>query len=217
MRAILLAGAALLVLSPIAIAQTMNNSSNDTAKQTTTSHHMRANLRSMLEKSGFSDIRVAPTSFVVRAKDSDGNPVIMTVSPDSLTEMTAMNDSTNGNNRTTTGNANSASSETFVAVPDSDDLSSKVVGLDIYNNSDQDIGKIKDIAIGQGGRSQAYIVSVGGFLGMGEHYVAVNPSAVKISYNNSDKKWHAAMNASADQLKAAPEFKYSGRWDASRT
>jgi PRC-barrel domain len=213
----LLAGTALLVLSPIAIAQTMNNSSNDTAKQTTTSQHMRANLRSMLEKSGYRDIRVAPTSFVVRAKDNDGNPVIMTVSPDSFTEVTAMNDSTNSNNGATTGNASSASSETFVAVPDSNDLSSKVVGLDLYNSSNQDIGKIKDIAIGQGGRSQAYIVSVGGFLGMGEHYVAVNPSAVKISYNTSDKKWHAAMNASTDQLKAAPEFKYSGRWDASRT
>ena len=217
MRAILLASAALLVLSPIAIAQTTNNSSNDTAKQTTTSQHMRANLRSMLEKSGYRDIRVAPTSFVVRAKDNDGNPVIMTVSPDSFTEVTAMNDSSNGNNSATTGNAGSASSETFVTVPGNDDLSSRVVGLDVYNNSDQDIGKIKDIAIGQSGRSQAYIVSVGGFLGRGEHYVAINPSAVKVSYNNSDKKWHASMNASADQLKAAPEFKYSGRWDASRT
>jgi hypothetical protein len=52
---------------------------------------------------------------------------------------------------------------------------------------------------------------------MGEHYVAVNPSAVKVSHNGSDKKWHASMNASADQLKAAPEFKYAGRWDASKT
>ena len=60
-------------------------------------------------------------------------------------------------------------------------------------------------------------MSVGGFLGMGEHYVAVSPSAVKVSYNSSEKKWHASMNASADQLKAAPEFKYSGRWDASKT
>jgi hypothetical protein len=40
---------------------------------------------------------------------------------------------------------------------------------------------------------------------------------VKVSYNTSDKKWHATMNATADQLKAAPEFKYSGRWDASKT
>jgi hypothetical protein len=47
--------------------------------------------------------------------------------------------------------------------------------------------------------------------------VAVNPAAVKVSYDSSSKKWHASMNASADQLKAAPEFKYAGRWDASKT
>jgi hypothetical protein len=51
----------------------------------------------------------------------------------------------------------------------------------------------------------------------GEHCVAANPSDVKVSYNSSDKKWHASMNASADQLKAAPEFKYTGRWEAKRT
>jgi len=90
------------------------------------------------------------------------------------------------------------------------------VGLDIYNDKNQDIGQIKDIALNQNGQTQAYVLSVGGFLGMGEHYVAVNPSAVKVTYNDSDKKWHASMNATTDQLKAAPEFKYSGRWSASR-
>ncbi len=64
----------------------------------------------------------------------------------------------------------------------------------------------------QDGRAAAYIVSVGGFLGVGEHYVAVNPSAVKIGYNDLDKKWHATMNATTQQVLAAPEFKYSGRW-----
>jgi sporulation protein YlmC with PRC-barrel domain len=102
-------------------------------------------------------------------------------------------------------------------VPQVDELSSKVVGLDIYNNDNKDIGQIKDIALNPNGRSQAYVVSVGGFLGMGEHYVAVNSSAVKITYNEQDKKWHASMNASADQLKSAPEFKYSGRWQSNRT
>ncbi len=221
MRAFLLAGAAVLVLSQAATAQTTNNSQNDSASQATSSQHMRANLRSMLEKSGYKDIRVAPTSFVVRARDTDGNPVVMTVSPDSFTEVTDVNNSGASTTGSTTagnaGNGNAATSATFVSVPNNDDLSSKVVGLDIYNNANQDIGQIKDIAMGQNGRSQAYILSVGGFLGLGEHYVAVNPSAVKVSYNGSDKKWHASMNASADQLKAAPEFKYAGRWDANRT
>jgi hypothetical protein len=214
MRTILLAGAALLVLSQASMAQTPNNSQNDSANQATAGQHMRSNLRNMLDKAGYKDIRVAPTSFVIHAKDADGNPVVMSVSPDSFTEVTDMN---NGATTGSAGNGNAGTSGAFVSVPNNDDLSSKVVGLDIYNTSNQDIGQIKDIAIGQNGRSQAYIVSVGGFLGMGEHYVAVNPSAVKVSYNGSDKKWHASMNASADQLKAAPEFKYAGRWDASKT
>ena len=43
------------------------------------------------------------------------------------------------------------------------------------------------------------------------------PADVRINYNDSDKKWHATMNATADQLKAAPEFKYNGRWNASKS
>ena len=213
MRSLLLASAAAFVLSQAAMAQTTNNAANDSAGQSTSNQHMRANLKNMLEKSGYKDIRVAPTSFVVHAKDSDGNPVVMTVSPDSFTEVTDINSSGGA----TTGNGNAANTETFVSVPNNDELSSKVVGLDIYNNANQDIGQIKDIAMNQNGRSQAYIVSVGGFLGMGEHYVAINPSAVKVSYDGSNKKWHASMNASADQLKSAPEFKYAGRWEASHT
>jgi hypothetical protein len=216
MRKLLLAGAAALVLSQAAMAQTPHNSQNDNASQANPNQqNMRANIRSMLEKSGYKDIRVAPTSFVIHATDADGNPVMMSISPDSFTEVTDVND----NSGATTGSAggNTSASNTFVSVPNNDELSSKVVGLDIYNTANQDIGQIKDIAMNPNGRPRAYIVSVGGFLGMGEHYVAVNPSAVKVSYNGSEKKWHAAMNATADQLKAAPEFKYAGRWDASKT
>jgi hypothetical protein len=35
---------------------------------------------------------------------------------------------------------------------------------------------------------------------------------VKINYSESDKKWSATMAATKDELKAAPEFKYEGRW-----
>jgi sporulation protein YlmC with PRC-barrel domain len=119
------------------------------------------------------------------------------------------------NNMNTTGNANTGGP--YVSVPVNNDLSSKVVGLDIYNNDNKDIGKIQDIALNPDGRTTAYIVSVGGFLGMGERYIAVSPSAVSVTYNDTDKKWHAKMSATADQLKAAPEFKYNGRWNASRS
>ena len=216
MRTILLVSAAVIALTPMASAQDASHTQpSTTANQTSSKQHLGADLRNMLQKSGYTDIRVAPTSFMVRAKDSDGNPVVMSLSPDSFTEFTGAS----SGNETTTGAAtanNTAASDRFVSISGNDELSSKLVGLDVYNDKNQDIGQIKDVALNQSGQTEAYVISVGGFLGIGDHYVAVNPSQVKVSYNDSEKKWHASMNATTDELKAAPEFKYSSRWSASK-
>ncbi len=45
-------------------------------------------IHSQLGKAGFTDIRIMPSSFMVRAKDSSGNPVMMVVNPDSVTAIT---------------------------------------------------------------------------------------------------------------------------------
>ena len=96
-------------------------------------------------------------------------------------------------------------------------LTSNVVGLDIYNSQNKDIGKIQDVVLDKSDKVAGYILSVGGFLGMGTHYVAVNPGSVSITYDSANKTWRAAMNATKDQLKSAPEFKYGGQWTASRS
>ena len=96
----------------------------------------------------------------------------------------------------------------FTYVPPHEELSSNVVGLDVYNKDRQRIGTIKDLALDASGLN-GYIVDVGGFLGIGDHYVVVRPSA--ISLNAEDNKWHATVNANADQLRAAPEYKYSDK------
>jgi hypothetical protein len=96
----------------------------------------------------------------------------------------------------------------FTYVPAQDELSSNVVGLDVYNEDRQNIGTIKDIALDASGL-YGYIVSVGRFLGMGDHYVVVRPSAICLEAN--DNKWHAKMNVNANQLKTAPEYKYSSK------
>jgi sporulation protein YlmC with PRC-barrel domain len=104
----------------------------------------------------------------------------------------------------------------FIKVNNDDMLSSNVVGLDIYNAQNNKIGKIQDVVLDKAGKVTGYILSVGGFLGMGTHYVAVDPGAVSIAYDDANKTWRARMNATKDQLKSAPEFKYGGRWTASR-
>ena len=45
-------------------------------------------VRQNLQQAGFTDIQVMPSSFLVRAKDRDGNPVMMVINPDSVTTMT---------------------------------------------------------------------------------------------------------------------------------
>jgi sporulation protein YlmC with PRC-barrel domain len=105
----------------------------------------------------------------------------------------------------------------FINVKSDDMLSSNVVGLDVYNDQNNDIGKIQDIVLDNAKKMTGYIVSVGGFLGMGTHYVAVDPDSVKVTFDAPNKVWRATMNATKDQLKAAPEFKYQGQWNASRS
>jgi sporulation protein YlmC with PRC-barrel domain len=95
----------------------------------------------------------------------------------------------------------------FATLDASEMYASKVKGLNIYNQDNKSIGEIEDVAFSAKG-VDAYIVSVGGFLGVGTKYVALAPSSVQVTWNASDKKWEAKMNATADQLKAAPEFKY---------
>lgn len=99
----------------------------------------------------------------------------------------------------------------FIKAQPTDVLSYNLIGLNITDDANNKIGEIKDLILSNGQLS-GYIVSVGGFLGMGDRYVIVKPNAVKVSYVENDNKWHAVMNATKDQLKAAPEFKYEGRW-----
>jgi PRC-barrel domain len=104
-----------------------------------------------------------------------------------------------------------------VSVQNADMLSTNVVGLDVYDGQKNDVGKIQDIVWGDGKTLKGYILSVGGFLGMGTHYVAVDPSVVNVRYDANSRKWAAQTTATKDDLKAAPEFKYEGQWDASKS
>jgi hypothetical protein len=51
--------------------------------------------------------------------------------------------------------------------------SSRIVGATVYNDSDQSIGKIDDLIVGQDGKITTAVISVGGFLGIGSKLVRV--------------------------------------------
>jgi sporulation protein YlmC with PRC-barrel domain len=124
---------------------------------------------------------------------------------------------------------------------------SKLVGLNVYNDKNESLGSINDLLTDKDGNIKAVVIGVGGFLGVGEHLVAVpldkikfvnepvvyagagapasgatgtrpatstttgaaNTAPVAASKPNPWYPDHAVFNATKDELKAMPEFKYS--------
>jgi sporulation protein YlmC with PRC-barrel domain len=130
---------------------------------------------------------------------------------------------------------------------------SKMAGLSVYNDKNESVGSINDLLADKSGNIKAVVIGVGGFLGVGEHLVAVPFDKVKfvsepvvytgaanapgasgaaktsstmpppsttttgavttapaaVSKPNPWYPDHAVFNATKDELKAMPEFKYS--------
>jgi PRC-barrel domain protein len=90
-------------------------------------------------------------------------------------------------------------------------LATKFKGTDVLGPDDQKVGDISDVVFDKGGtKIDAYVVSVGGFLGIGSKDVALAPSAFQQvpgdpnSATNSSPKLKISMTK--DQLKNAPNF-----------
>jgi sporulation protein YlmC with PRC-barrel domain len=56
---------------------------------------------------------------------------------------------------------------------------SKLVGLSVYNDNNESLGSINDLLTDKNGEIKAVVLGVGGFLGVGEHLVAVPFDKVK--------------------------------------
>src|ERR1019366_9599317 len=50
---------------------------------------------------------------------------------------------------------------------------SKLVGVNVYNEANEKIGDVNDVILDKSGKVANVILGVGGFVGLGEHYVAV--------------------------------------------
>jgi sporulation protein YlmC with PRC-barrel domain len=80
----------------------------------------------------------------------------------------------------TSDRTNMAASETSSSFQ-GDWRASKVVGLSVYNENNQSIGSINDLLTDKSGNIKAAVIGVGGFLGVGEHLVAIPFDKIKFS------------------------------------
>ncbi|SHK04899.1 PRC-barrel domain-containing protein [Bradyrhizobium lablabi] len=149
---------------------------------------------------------------------------------------------------TTTDRANMAPAAASSSSFQGDWRGSKIIGLNVYNDNNENLGSINELLMDKNGKVQGIVLSVGGFLGMGSHLVAVPYEKVKfvdqpVAYTGAGASnapanrpasstttgsststtsgaattsaanpWypdHAVFNATKDELKAMPEFKFS--------
>ncbi|UFW49027.1 MULTISPECIES: PRC-barrel domain-containing protein [Bradyrhizobium] len=116
---------------------------------------------------------------------------------------------------------------------------SKLMGLNVYNEANEKLGDINELLVDKSGKINAVVIGIGGFLGMGEHDIAVSMDKLKFveepvrtsstsnttttretttgaasttTTNRNTNDWvpdHAVMSGNKEQLKALPQFKYS--------
>ncbi len=96
---------------------------------------------------------------------------------------------------------------TFYAVQANDLQASDLMGMNVYNLNNENVGEIADLVLDNGKRLNALVVDVGGFLGIGERRVALAPGSLLI-VEQSDGSARALVHTTKDTLKNAPVFEF---------
>jgi sporulation protein YlmC with PRC-barrel domain len=127
---------------------------------------------------------------------------------------------------TTTGVDSPTGSQALTAIPQDAMTVTNFYKQNVYDPSDVKIGEINDVLVGKDGKLVAFVIGIGGFLGVDQKDVAVPFNSIRatwrpdsdlaLPFNSTranqttqrDGKWWLTMNATKDSLMSAPGYKY---------
>jgi len=99
-------------------------------------------------------------------------------------------------------------SSQFVSAQSKDEwLASKLKGTTVVGSDDQKIGSIVDVLLDKTGQAKAFVVGVGGVLGLGAKEVAINLTQFHEVPAADGKQEQLKVAMTKDQLAKADEFK----------
>lgn len=81
-------------------------------------------------------------------------------------------------------------------------IKEQVLGKNVKNEMDEKIGDVRDVILDPSGKATHYIIGAGGFLGMGEHDVAIPFDRVKVTNDE-----FLLNGYTKEELKALPKAK----------
>jgi hypothetical protein len=85
-------------------------------------------------------------------------------------------------------------------------LVSNLLSASVTGPNDSTIGEIEDILVKSDGKIEGLVVSVGGFLGIGEKNVALRMDRFKVTPEADDRP-RITASVTEEELRKAPEFK----------
>jgi hypothetical protein len=86
-------------------------------------------------------------------------------------------------------------------------LASKLKGTNVIGADNQKIGDVSDILFDKDAKVLAYVVGVGGFLGIGSKDVALSPTSFQMQPATDKESMKLKLSMTKDELKNAAEFK----------
>jgi hypothetical protein len=159
------------------------------AKATSLKEQLKANLI----KSGFTNVQVSPESFLIRAKDPQGNPIAMAVTPDTFAAVEF------GKGNMVSGRSIGQGEPKFITGAVRDAAEANLTNTRVQSSDNKNIGTISNIVVGDNGQLSYLVTTDNG------REVAINPDDMKLSYNENEDIWNATVDATKNQIDSAPQ------------
>jgi sporulation protein YlmC with PRC-barrel domain len=111
------------------------------------------------------------------------------------------------------GSGMTGSSSTMTTTPDASGGAMagvdarELLGAELKTADNEKVGEVQAVQLDAAGKVRSLIVGVGGFMGLGERAVAVEPTALTVADGGDTLR----TTLTKDQLKAMPEYEYSDK------
>ncbi len=204
----LLASTALaLALSVPALAQTSTTTTTDTQAQSTEtqgSTEMQTGA-SDSESTGGTAAGATATGEATTQTGETGTGTAADTSTTTTGEAAegAAETSTTANGEATTDTSAGATGEAILAQEQPGHVrANKLIGAKVANTEGQDVGDVSDILLDEKGKVAGVLLSVGGFLGIGDKKVAVNWDEIQLQEDGEQ----IMVDMSKEQISEAPAF-----------
>lgn len=151
--------------------------------------------------------------FVRNGDDDDDYFLVLNTNKQTLTDLpayastTADNTTAASRSDTRTGLVRPDVTREGYKQPEIKDLTSEtLVGARVYGAKDEDVGEVNKLILNSDGSVKQLVLDIGGFLGMGEHRIAIGLDQVNIMRNEKGDDVRVYVDSNKEALKALPAY-----------